>query len=74
MEQKSSQEISSNEPSKSTNNIQVKSNYFSIINKNCLSNDDYIKLFYNSKNSGLNKNFALNVIYNKRKSKSTNAK
>jgi len=71
MEQKSSQEISSNESSKSTNNIQVKSNYFSIINKKCLSNDDYIKLFYNSKNSGLNKNFALNVIYNKRKSKST---
>ena len=71
MEQKLTQEISSNDPSKNTNNIQVKCNYFSIINKNCLSNDDYIKLFYNSKNSGLNKNFALNVIYNKRKSKST---
>ena len=41
------------------------------MNKSYLSNDDYIKLFYNSKNSGLNKNFSLNVIYTKRKSKST---
>ena len=71
MEQKLSEEKSSNDPSNNTNNIQMKYNYFSIINKNCLSNDDYIKLFYNSKNSGLNKNFDLNVIYNKSKSKST---
>ncbi len=36
-----------------------------------LSNEDYKTLFYNSKNNGLNKNFPLNVIYNKKKSKNT---
>ena len=65
------QHLSNNEFSKSCNNIKNIYNYLSIMNKTYLSNDDYIKLFYNSKNSGINKNFSLNVIYNKRKSKST---
>ena len=65
------QHLSNNEFSKSSNNIKTIYNYLSIMNKTYLSNDDYIKLFYNTKNSGINKNFSLNVIYNKRKSKST---
>ena len=64
------QNISKNESSKSCNNILTIYKYLSTMNKSYLSNDDYIKLFYNSKNSGLNKNFSLNVIYTKRKSKS----
>ena len=70
MEQKLSQLIS-NDPSKNKNNIQIQYNNLNNINKFYLSNDDYIKMFYNSKNSGLNKNFPLNVIYNKRKSKNS---
>ena len=62
--------IPDNESSKSCNNILTIYKYLSNMNKSYLSNDDYIKLFYNSKNSGLNKNFSLNVIYTKRKSKS----
>ena len=62
--------ISKNESSKSFNNILTIYKYLSTMNKSYLSNDDYIKLFYNSKNIGLNKNFSLNVIYSKRKSKS----
>ena len=71
MEPKLPQGISINESSKNSSNIQTKFNYISNINKKFLSNEDYIKLFYNSKNSGLNKNFSLNVIYNKKKSKTT---
>ena len=71
MEPKLPQEISTNESSMNSNNIQTKYNYFSNINQTFLSNEDYIKLFYNSKNGGLNKNFSLNVIYNKKKSKNT---
>ena len=32
------------------------------VNNCCLTNDEYIKLFYNSKNSGVNKNFPIKVI------------
>ena len=67
MESKLTQVISTNE----TTNMKTKYNYWPNINQTFLTNEDYIKLFYNSKNSGLNKNFALNVIYNKRKSKAT---
>ena len=70
MENNLSQIINPNESNKNNNNLQIK-NYYYIINKKYLSNDDYIKLFYNSKNCGLNKNFPLNVLYNKRKSKSS---
>ena len=61
--------ISSNESYKNSNNLQI--NYDSIpsINKIYLSNEDYIKLFYNSKNCGINVNFPLNVVYNKKKTK-----
>ena len=71
MEPKLPQGISTNESSKNSNNIQIKFKYLPNNNQTFLSNEDYIKLFYNSKNSGLNKNFSLNVIYNKRKTKST---
>ena len=56
---------------KNTNNNQIKYNNIFYNYKKYLSNDDYINLFYNSKNSGFNINFQLNVIYNKRKSKSS---
>ena len=69
MESKFPQVISTNESSKNTTNMKTKYNYWPNINQTFLTNEDYIKLFYNSKNLGLNKNFALNVIYNKRKSK-----
>ena len=42
------------------------------VNNNCLTNEEYIKLFYNSNNAGVNKNFSLNVIRNKNKSKNEN--
>ena len=71
MENTSPQLISSNKGSKTTDNIQINNSYLPNIYKQYISNEDYIKLFYNSKNSGLNKNFSLNVIYNKRKSKSS---
>ena len=70
MENNLSQIINPNESNKNNNNLQIKNDYY-IINKKYLSNDDYIKLFYNSKNCGLNKNFPLNVVYSKRKSKSS---
>ena len=71
MENTSPQLIGSSKGSKITDNIQINNSYLTNIYKPYLSNEDYIKLFYNSKNSGLNKNFSLNVIYNKRKSKSS---
>ena len=71
MENTSPQLIGSNKGSKTTDNIQINNSYLPKIYKQYISNEDYIKLFYNSKNSGLNKNFSLNVIYNKRKSKSS---
>ena len=42
------------------------------VNNNSLTNEEYIKLFYNSNNAGVNKNFSLNVIRNKNKSKNEN--
>ena len=69
MENKSIQTILSNETFKNININKIK-NHSHNAKKNYLSNEDYIKLFYNSKNNGINKNFPLNVIYNKRKSKS----
>ena len=38
-------------------------------NKTYLTNEEYIKLFYNSNNNGVNKNFPLNVIHNQKKTK-----
>ncbi len=69
MEKKLCQDIKSNFM-KNTNNNQIKYNNIFYNYKDYLSNDDYIKLFYNSKNNGFNINFQLNVIYNKKKSKS----
>ena len=61
--------ISSNESYKNINNLQLNYDSNPNINNIYLSNEDYIKLYYNSKNCGLNVNFPLNVVYNKRKSK-----
>ena len=63
--------ISSNESYKKNNNVNINYNTIPNINKFYLSNEDYIKLFYNSKNCGLNVNFPLNVVYNKKKSKTS---
>ena len=71
MENELSQKISSNGISKKNNNLQINDDSIPNINTLYLSNEIYIKLFYNSKNSGLNKNFPLNVIYNKKKSKTS---
>ena len=62
--------LSNKESQKRNNNI-FSNKYLSNINITYLSNDDYIKLFYNSKNNGTNANFPLNVIYNKKKYKNT---
>ena len=71
MEHKLSQGKLINESSKNIDNAQI-NNYYLFNSTNIyITNEDYIKLFYNSKNSGLNKNFPLNVIYNKKKPKST---
>ena len=61
--------ISSNESYKNINNLQLNYDSNPNINNVYLSNEDYIKLYYNSKNCGLNVNFPLNVVYNKKKSK-----
>ncbi len=53
------------------NDNKNKYNNLSYNNEKYLTNDDYIRLFYNSKNNGTNINFPLNVIYNKKKSKNT---
>ena len=63
MENELSQKISSNGISKKNNNLQINDDSIPNINTLYLSNEIYIKLFYNSKNSGLNKNFPLNVIF-----------
>ncbi len=71
MEHKLSQGKLINESLKNIDNAQI-NNYYLFNSTNIyITNEDYIKLFYNSKNSGLNKNFPLNVIYNKKKPKST---
>ena len=61
--------ISSNESYKNIKNLQLNYDSNPNINNVYLSNEDYIKLYYNSKNCGLNVNFPLNVVYNKKKSK-----
>ena len=70
MENKLSQ-ITSNESNKNNNNLQIYNYSIPNINKMYLTNEIYIKLFYSSKNCGFNKNFPLNVVYNKKKSKTS---
>ena len=70
MEHKLNKTQLSNESSNNSN-IGQKEYNFPNVNNYYLNNDAYIELFYNSKNKGLNKNFPLNVIYNKRKTKNT---
>ena len=54
--------------SSNKNNITNK-NLNKSTNKAFLTNEEYIKLFYNSKNNGVNKNFPLNVIHNQKREK-----
>ena len=61
------QDSSNNKPNK--NNINNPEKQIPKENNNHLTNDEYIKLFYNSNNAGINKNFPLNVIHNSYKSK-----
>ena len=68
MENKFIQTKLSNESFKSININKIK-NYSLNVKRNYLTNEEYIKLFYNSKNNGINKNFALHVTFNKKKSK-----
>ena len=63
MEKKASKDFHQGNEEKYTN--------LSDTNKKYLSNDDYIRLLYNSKNNGTNINFPLNIIYNKKKTKNT---
>ena len=71
MEDKSIQTKAINELKNIDNIDNIRMKYLSNDIKIFLSNEDYKTLFYNSKNNGLNKNFQLNVIYNKKKSKNT---
>ena len=54
---------------KSKNNNKNKDNIDLALNNDFLTNEEYIKLFYNSNNAGVNKNFSLNVIRDKNKPK-----
>ena len=51
------------------NKDNINNNVYLPVNNCCLTNDEYIKLFYNSNNSGVNKNFPLKVIRETFKSK-----
>lgn len=64
---KNKQDSSNNKPN--NNNINNPEKYIQKENNNYLTNDEYIKLFYNSNNAGVNKNFPLNVIHNSYKTK-----
>ena len=57
---------------KSKNSNKNKDNIDLALNNGFLTNEEYIKLFYNSNNAGVNKNFSLNVIRGKNKPKNEN--
>ena len=57
---------------KSKNSNKNKDNIDLALNNDFLTNEEYIKLFYNSNNAGVNKNFSLNVIRDKNKPKNEN--
>ena len=57
--QDSSNNKKNNNNMNNTENHEQKDN-----NTNHLTNEEYIKLFYNSNNAGVNKNFPLNVKHN----------
>jgi len=58
---KNHQESSNN---KKNNNMNNTENHEQKDNNNHLTNEEYINLFYNSNNAGVNKNFPLNVKHN----------
>jgi len=58
---KNHQESSNN---KKNNNMDNSEHHEQKDNINHLTNEEYIKLFYNSNNAGVNKNFPLNVKHN----------
>ena len=64
---KNNQDSSNNKPN--SNNINNPDQHVQKRSNEHLTNDEYIKLFYNSNNAGVNKNFPLNVIHNSYKSK-----
>ena len=72
MEDKKQKELlkgESSDNSSEKNNINTKNINESTNNKAYLTNEEYIKLFYNSNNTGVNTNFPLNVIHNQKKAK-----
>ena len=64
---KINQDSSNNKPN--NNNINNPERHIPKENNNHLTNEEYIKLFYNLNNAGVNKNFPLNVIHNSYKTK-----
>lgn len=62
MENNKNHQKSSN--NKKNNNMNNTENHEQKDNNNHLTNEEYIKLFYNSNNAGVNKNFPLNVKHN----------
>ena len=64
----SSKNVSSNNSTNNNNdNINDNNGHFPE-NNNYMTNDEYIKLFYNSNNAGVNRNFKLNVFHGDNKS------
>jgi hypothetical protein len=59
---KNHQESSNNK--NNNNNMDNSEHHEQKDNINHLTNEEYIKLFYNSNNAGVNKNFPLNVKHN----------
>ena len=60
-----------NEPANNNNSDNINDNP---ANNNCLTNDEYINLFYNSNNAGVNKNFPLKVVHETYKNKNEKKK
>ena len=80
MSSEKKQEISKDEPAntQNTQNNHNNNNSDNIndnpANNNCLTNDEYINLFYNSNNAGVNKNFPLKVVHETYKNKNEKKK
>ncbi len=63
----SKNDSSNNSTNNNNDNINDKKGHFPE-NNNYMTNDEYIKLFYNSNNAGVNRNFKLNVFHGDNKS------
>ncbi len=68
------QEITKEDPANTQNNNNSDNPNNNPANNNCITNDEYINLFYNSNNAGVNKNFPLKVVHEAYKHKSEKKK